>query len=267
DLSAGEMNRGGKAVQLAAFGALLHDIRDLDVIDDDVVDAHGVGAMLDAQRSGCVSLGIEVNDQHAGAVLGEGGREIHRGRGLADPALLVRDRDHARRGRQGKLFGLEGTTTTGDLRQLTSQGSVSEASERGGRRGLLRLRFARGVGCLALTGLRLGGIGLVRASKIPHDVAAPTHRKGGFQFLAGALVELGTAAAVVVMFHVKPSGLSRGVCRGYRVGLASVRAAPAGALAESESQETGQSTVARNTRVGSVPYSSPRTSTSMSCRR
>src|SRR5690606_17903270 len=126
-------------------------------------------AMLDAQRSGCVSLGIEVNAQHACAVLGEGGSEVHRGRGLADPALLVRDRDHARRGRQGKLFGLEGTSTTGNLRQLTSQGSVSEASERRSRRGLLRLRFARGTGCLALADLRLGGIGLFRASKIPHD--------------------------------------------------------------------------------------------------
>ena len=47
----------------------------------------------DRQRA----LRVEVDEQHLAAVLGQRGAEVDRGRGLADPALLVAHRDDAGR--------------------------------------------------------------------------------------------------------------------------------------------------------------------------
>ena len=47
------------------------------------------------QRGGGVALGVEVEDQHPLAELGEGGGDVHRRRGLADAALLVGHHHHA----------------------------------------------------------------------------------------------------------------------------------------------------------------------------
>ena len=50
-----------------------------------------VQAQPDRQRA----LRVEVDQQHLAAVLGQRGAQVDRGRGLADPALLVAHRDHA----------------------------------------------------------------------------------------------------------------------------------------------------------------------------
>src|SRR5690606_12623652 len=52
DLGPGEVDGRGEAEQLAAVRALLDDLRDRGVIDDDVVDARGVGTVFDAESCG-----------------------------------------------------------------------------------------------------------------------------------------------------------------------------------------------------------------------
>ena len=52
---------------------------------------------LDAQAYGQRTLRVEVDQQHAAPVLGERGAQVDGGGGLAHPALLVADRDDARR--------------------------------------------------------------------------------------------------------------------------------------------------------------------------
>ena len=54
-------------------------------------------AAVDAETGRGIALRIEIDDQHFLADGGERGAEIDRRRGLADAALLVGDREHARR--------------------------------------------------------------------------------------------------------------------------------------------------------------------------
>jgi hypothetical protein len=49
--------------------------------------------VLDAERRRGVALRVEVDDQHAQSVLGQSGGHVDGGRRLADPALLVGDRE------------------------------------------------------------------------------------------------------------------------------------------------------------------------------
>ena len=79
---------------------------------------------------------VEINNQHVLADGRERGAEIYRSRGLADAALLVRDRQNARRPRNA------------DARKVRS------LRERVGRR-LVRIRqVAHGRRCPLLCGLR-----------------------------------------------------------------------------------------------------------------
>ena len=63
------------------------------VVDEHVVHGRRLAVRLDAQVRGGVRLRIQI--EHADALLrpGQGGREIDRGGGLADAALLIDDRD------------------------------------------------------------------------------------------------------------------------------------------------------------------------------
>ena len=47
--------------------------------------------VVDAEGGGGVALRVEVDDEDPLPELGERGGDVHRGRGLADPALLVGD--------------------------------------------------------------------------------------------------------------------------------------------------------------------------------
>src|SRR5262249_57425574 len=59
-------------------------------------------ALVDAETRARVALRVEVDDEHALADRCERGAEIDGGRGLADAALLVGEREHA-----GALAGAE----------------------------------------------------------------------------------------------------------------------------------------------------------------
>src|SRR5205823_9194951 len=58
-----------------------------------VVDVDDVGGGLDAVVDGEVGLGVEVDEADALPQFGQGGAEVGGGRRLADPALLVHQRD------------------------------------------------------------------------------------------------------------------------------------------------------------------------------
>ena len=60
--------------------------------DQHVVGRAVAAAAVDAEAGRGVALRIEVDDQHALADRGQRGAEIDRGRGLADAALLVGER-------------------------------------------------------------------------------------------------------------------------------------------------------------------------------
>ena len=64
--------------------------------DQHVVGRAAAAAAIDAETGRGVALRIEIDDQHALADRGERGAEIDRGRGLADAALLVGERQDAR---------------------------------------------------------------------------------------------------------------------------------------------------------------------------
>ena len=60
---------------------------------EEVVRGGALGAL--AEPGGRVGLRVEIDDERAGARLGEAGGEVHGGRRLADAALLVGEREDA----------------------------------------------------------------------------------------------------------------------------------------------------------------------------
>ena len=125
DLRAGEVDRRRHAPQPGELRAALDDVAHGRVVDDDVVDARRLRPVLDAERGRCVALRVEVDDQHARARLGQGRGEVHRGRGLADAALLVRDGEDAGALRQREdLFG-EGRAGAGRCRRPRARAGSS----------------------------------------------------------------------------------------------------------------------------------------------
>ena len=64
--------------------------------DQHVIGRAAAVAAVDAEAGGGVALRIEIDDQHALADRRQRGAEIDRGRGLADPALLIGERQDAR---------------------------------------------------------------------------------------------------------------------------------------------------------------------------
>ena len=97
DLGAGEVDRGGHAVEVLVLGGWPHDVGEREVGDEHVVDALLLGPMVDAEGRRRVALRVEVDHEHVGTRPREGGGEVDRGRRLADAALLVRDRQDAGR--------------------------------------------------------------------------------------------------------------------------------------------------------------------------
>ena len=71
-------------------------------LDQHVVDRRHLGVVLDAEGGGGVALRVEVDDEHLQPLQGQRRREVDRGGGLADAALLVGHRQDPglRRGRQ-----------------------------------------------------------------------------------------------------------------------------------------------------------------------
>ena len=65
-------------------------------LDEDVGHRALDRVEVDPEAGGEIRLRIHVDAEDAEALLGERAGEIDRRRGLADPALLVRDRDHVR---------------------------------------------------------------------------------------------------------------------------------------------------------------------------
>ena len=63
------------------------------VVQQDVVDRVVEATRLDAEAGGGVALRVEVDDQDLPTELGEGGTQIDGRRRLADPTLLVGDRE------------------------------------------------------------------------------------------------------------------------------------------------------------------------------
>src|SRR5690606_21990344 len=57
-----------------------------------------------ARAHGGVALGIQVHHEHALPDLGEAGGQVHRGGGLAHPALLVRDTKNLGHACAARLF-------------------------------------------------------------------------------------------------------------------------------------------------------------------
>ena len=103
--------------QVAAIRRALGDLVERHPADQHVVDGRRARAVVDAERGAGVALRVEVDHQHAQPVQREGGRDVHRGRGLADPALLVGHRDHATpaRARHPVVLGVEHPSGAGGL--------------------------------------------------------------------------------------------------------------------------------------------------------
>ena len=95
DLGAGEIDRR-RGHEEVLHARRLDAVLDGRVVHDDVVDRHLEVAGVDAEAGGRVALRVEVHHEHPVVELGEGGAEVHGGRGLAHPALLVRDREDGR---------------------------------------------------------------------------------------------------------------------------------------------------------------------------
>ena len=84
-----------------------------DVVQDHVVDRALDVAGVQPEPGRRVALRVEVEDQHPEAHLGQRRAEVHRGGGLADPALLVGDRDDA-----GAARAVRGPSPSPPHRQL-----------------------------------------------------------------------------------------------------------------------------------------------------
>ena len=96
-----------------------------EIVDQHVVDARRVRAVLDAERGRGVALRVEVDDEHPGAGPGQRCGEVDGGRRLADAALLVRDRQHpsGRGQREHRLFKRDAPTVL--VGEFVGQGSSS----------------------------------------------------------------------------------------------------------------------------------------------
>ena len=99
DLGAGELAVRGHEVEAAGRRHDAH-VRDLPLAEQHLVDGRVEGALVDARAGRRVALRVEVHEEHAAVHRDETGREVDRGRRLADAALLVRNRDDSRGGHE-----------------------------------------------------------------------------------------------------------------------------------------------------------------------
>jgi hypothetical protein len=81
----------GRQDVVPAFGRRAPAPRRARQADQDLVHGFGEAALVDPAAHGGIALRVEIDQQHALPLAGQRGRQIHAGRGLADPALLVCD--------------------------------------------------------------------------------------------------------------------------------------------------------------------------------
>jgi hypothetical protein len=95
DLGTGQVD-GGRRDEEVLQARRLHAVLDGRVVHDDVVQGGLQVAGVYPEPGGGVALGVEVDHQHPVAQLRQRRPQVDRGGGLADPALLVGDGEHAR---------------------------------------------------------------------------------------------------------------------------------------------------------------------------
>src|SRR5919205_825967 len=83
DFSAGEVDGGRGTDEVADVGALGNDIRQGNIVDQDVVNAVDVGMVLNAQSRGRIALRVDVDDQDVQARSGKRRSNVDRGGGLS----------------------------------------------------------------------------------------------------------------------------------------------------------------------------------------
>ena len=107
DLRAREVDRGRRAVQARHLPGRPDHLGQRAVLDQHVVDGRDAHVVVHVQRGRRIALRIQVDDQDAQAVLSQAGGQVDGGGRLADPALLVGDRQDpaARRPRPGLPVG------------------------------------------------------------------------------------------------------------------------------------------------------------------
>ncbi len=120
--------------------------------------------MADAHARRGVALGVEVDDQDPVVELGQGRAEVHRGRGLADAAFLVRDRDHQREDDFFLGLAAAGPQRRERFRAAASGGRRSATSPRSPSRGRVRRSTLRVPARLAGSVVSSAGAGFGRGA-------------------------------------------------------------------------------------------------------
>ncbi len=99
DLGAGQVDRGRDAQQVRRRRAYRSRLGQPDLPEQHLVDRRGAEPVLDAERRARVALRVEVDHEHPHPVHRERGGQVDGAGGLADAALLVRDREDPAVGR------------------------------------------------------------------------------------------------------------------------------------------------------------------------
>src|SRR5699024_9961689 len=97
DLGGGEINVRGDDIQARHTGVVDGLVDGDVVIDHHVIDGQIHVLIVHANAGGERTLGVEVDQQHLAAGLGEAGAQVDGGGGLAHPTLLIGHGDDRRR--------------------------------------------------------------------------------------------------------------------------------------------------------------------------
>jgi hypothetical protein len=85
------MNGRGNTIEFAGFGAGFQNLAKRGFTDEHLVDSGNVSVVIDAEGRGGVSLGIEINHQHASPGVCEGRGKVNGRCGLTHATLLIGD--------------------------------------------------------------------------------------------------------------------------------------------------------------------------------
>ena len=102
DLRAREVNIGGGAEQAGHIRAFLNNFRKRLILNQDVVDAGNIHAVLNAQCGRGVTLRVVIDHQDIEPSLRERSCEVHGGAGFTHATLLVRHGEDTRMHRLGE---------------------------------------------------------------------------------------------------------------------------------------------------------------------
>ena len=125
------MDRARCTEQPGGLGTLLDDLGQRSLLDQNVVHARGLRVVRDAERRGCIALGVQVDDQHPGTHVRECRCEVDGRRCLTYAALLIRHREDPSSTRVLQRDRVKGPTTGGEVCELACQGGVVERVRRG----------------------------------------------------------------------------------------------------------------------------------------